>query len=184
MDFNKHSELVGTHAFLSASRYHWINYSDEKLIETYTNQLARERGERLHALAKECIELGITLPRTKKTLNMFVNDAIGYHMVPEQPLYFSSNCYGTADTISFRRNFLRIHDLKTGVSPTYMQQLLVYAALFCLEYSKDPGAIDIELRIYQSDEIWAEHPNPEDIQFIMDRIISFDKQIEEINSRY
>ena len=184
MDFNKHSELIGTHAFLSASRYHWINYSDEKLIETYTNQLARERGERLHALAKECIELGITLPRTKKTLNMFVNDAIGYHMVPEQPLYFSSNCYGTADTISFRRNFLRIHDLKTGVSPTYMQQLLVYAALFCLEYSKDPGAIDIELRIYQSDEIWAEHPNPEDIQFIMDRIISFDKQIEEINSRY
>ncbi len=184
MNFNEHSELVGTHAFLSASKYHWINYSDEKLVETYTNNLARERGDRLHALARECIELGIKLPRTKKTLNMYVNDAIGYHMTPEQPLYFSPNCYGTTDAISFRRNFLRIHDLKTGVSPTYMQQLLVYTALFCLEYNKDPGSIEIELRIYQSDEIWAEHPNPEDIQFIMDRIITFDKQIEELNSRY
>lgn len=184
MNFNEHLELVGTHAFLSASKYHWINYSDEKLVETYTNNLARERGDRLHALARECIELGIKLPRTKKTLNMYVNDAIGYHMTPEQPLYFSPNCYGTTDAISFRRNFLRIHDLKTGVSPTYMQQLLVYTALFCLEYNKDPGSIEIELRIYQSDEIWAEHPNPEDIQFIMDRIITFDKQIEELNSRY
>lgn len=184
MNFNEHSELVGTHAFLSASKYHWINYSDEKLVETYTNNLARERGDRLHALARECIELGIKLPRTKKTLNMYVNDAIGYHMTPEQPLYFSPNCYGTTDAISFRRNFLRIHDLKTGVSPTYMQQLSVYTALFCLEYNKDPGSIEIELRIYQSDEIWAEHPNPEDIQFIMDRIITFDKQIEELNSRY
>ena len=184
MNFNEHSELVGTHAFLSASKYHWINYSDEKLVETYTNNLARERGDRLHALARECIELGIKLPRTKKTLNMYVNDAIGYHMTPEQPLYFSPNCYGTTDAISFRRNFLRIHDLKTGVSPAYMQQLLVYTALFCLEYNKDPGSIEIELRIYQSDEIWAEHPNPEDIQFIMDRIITFDKQIEELNSRY
>ena len=184
MIFNKHSRLEGRHAFLSPSQYHWIRYDEDKLADRVLNAMTASRGVELHQLAHDLIRLGVKLPSSKKTLNLYVNDAIGYHMTPEQPLYFSPNCYGTTDAISFRRNFLRIHDLKTGVSPTYMQQLLVYTALFCLEYNKDPGSIEIELRIYQSDEIWAEHPNPEDIQFIIDRIITFDKQIEELNSRY
>ena len=31
MIFNRHDELEGLHAFLSASNYHWINYSEEKV---------------------------------------------------------------------------------------------------------------------------------------------------------
>ena len=44
MIFNNHSNLEGRHAFFGASKYHWINYDGTKLIETYTNDLAKERG--------------------------------------------------------------------------------------------------------------------------------------------
>lgn len=177
MNFNKHFNLEGRHAFLSASKYHWINYDEEKLVAAYQNHLAVQRGTDLHDLAKRCILLGIKLPKSKKTLNMYVNDAIGFQMTPEQPLYFSENCFGTADSISFRNNFLRIHDLKSGVTPAHMEQLIIYAALFCLEYEVDPFKIDIELRIYQSDEIVIENPNPKDVQLIMDKIVFFDKRL-------
>ncbi len=177
MNFNKHFNLEGRHAFLSASKYHWINYDEEKLVAAYQNHLAVQRGTDLHDLAKRCILLGIKLPKSKKTLNMYVNDAIGFQMTPEQPLYFSENCFGTADSISFKNNFLRIHDLKSGVTPAHMEQLIIYAALFCLEYEVDPFKIDIELRIYQSDEIVIENPNPKDVQIVMDKIIFFDKRL-------
>ena len=180
MNFNKHSDLTGRHAFLSPSSYHWVNYDDEKLDLTYRRMQATERGTRLHALAEELITLGIKLPRTKKTLNSFVNDAIGSKMETEQVLAYSFNCFGTTDAISFKNNLLRIHDLKTGVSPTSMKQLEVYTALFCLEYDVRPNDIDIELRIYQNDEIIVHHPEKEDIMYIMDTIIRFDKKIESI----
>lgn len=174
MNFNKHSNLEGKHAFLSASKFHWINYNEEKLAQSFQNFMAAQRGTELHEHAKRCIQLGTKLMKSKKTLNMFVNDAIGYRMTPEQPLYYSANCFGTADAISFRDNILRIHDLKTGVSPTHMEQLMVYAALFCLEYDKQPDKIQIELRIYQSDEIFVEVPDPEVIRAIMEKIVEFD----------
>lgn len=174
MNFNKHSNLEGKHAFLSASKYHWINYDEDKLAQSFQNFMAAQRGTELHEHAKRCIQLGTKLMKSKKTLNMFVNDAIGYRMTPEQPLYYSANCFGTADAISFRDNILRIHDLKTGVSPTHMEQLMVYAALFCLEYDKQPDKIQIELRIYQSDEIFVEVPDPEEIRAIMEKIVEFD----------
>lgn len=177
MNFNRHYDLIGKHAFLGASKYHWINYDEEKLTSSYLNFLSIQRGTELHDIAKRLIELGIKLPKTKKTLNMFVNDAIGFQMTPEQPLYFSENCFGTADAISFKNNLLRIHDLKTGVGPTSMNQLYIYAALFCLEYNADPEKIDIVLRIYQSDEIFEDAPDPIDILAIMDKIISFDKKL-------
>ena len=180
MNFKKHSDLEGRHAFLSASKYHWINYDEEKLSDTYLKYLATQRGTELHAFACQCIRLGVKLPRTRKTLNMYVNDAIGYKMTPEQPLYYSENCFGTADTISFNKNLLRIHDLKTGVSPTSMHQLEIYAALFCLEYRKQPQDIDMELRIYQSGEVYVHEPPSDDILEIMDKIILFDKRIDEI----
>lgn len=63
-------------------------------------------------------------------MNMYVNDAISFRMVPEQILFYSENCFGTADTIVFRNGTLRIHDLKTGVVPAHMEQLEIYAALF------------------------------------------------------
>ncbi len=180
MNFKKHSDLEGKHAFLSASKYHWINYDEEKLSDTYLKYLATQRGTELHAFACQCIRLGVKLPRTRKTLNMYVNDAIGYKMTPEQPLYYSENCFGTADAISFNKNLLRIHDLKTGVSPTSMHQLEIYAALFCLEYRKQPQDIDMELRIYQSGEVYVHEPPSDDILEIMDKIILFDKRIDEI----
>lgn len=180
MNFNDHSHLEGMHAFLSPSKYYWINYDDEKLHSVYTRHLATQMGTRLHEFAKESILLGIKLPRTNKTLNLYVNDAIAYRMTPEQLLYYSENCFGTADAICFRRNFLRIHDLKNGVTPSSMKQLEIYAALFCLEYKKCPTKIGIELRIYQFDEVLVHNPEPEDILYIMNKIISFDKQIEKI----
>jgi len=180
MNFNRHFELEGKHAFLSPSQYHWINYDEAKLINSYSNYKAKEMGTRLHAFAKECIDLGIKLPKSKKTLNMYVNDAIGFKMTAEQPLYYSENCFGTADSISFRNNLLRIHDLKSGVVPASMNQLFVYTALFCLEYEFAPKDIDVELRIYQSDEVMIHEPCEEDILPIMDKIIKFDKVIKKI----
>jgi len=180
MNFNKHSELEGQHAFLSPSRYHWINYNEEKLDLTFKKYLATQYGIRLHSFACECIELGIKLPKSRKTLHLYVNDAIGYKMTTEQLLYYSTNCFGTADVISFRQNVLRIHDLKTGESPTSMRQLEVYTALFCLEYEIDPKDIKIELRIYQLDEVLVYEPLLEDICHIMDKIVLFDKQIDKM----
>lgn len=180
MIFNRHSELAGQHAFLSASKYHWINYSDEKLERVYLANEAARRGTDLHAFAHEAIRLGVKLPGNGKTLNMYVNDAIGYRMVTEQVLYFSPNCFGTADTIAFRRNKLRVHDLKTGHWPCSIHQLEVYAALFCLEYMFKPMDIEIELRIYQSNEVAIEETDPDVITHIMDRIKTFDKLIENL----
>lgn len=178
MRFNVHTNLIGKHAFLSASKYHWINYEDEKLDRVYQASLAAQRGTELHEFAYNAIRLGIKLPRSRNTLNLYVNDAIGYRMTPEQILYYSDNCYGTADAISFRKNLLRIHDYKSGVSPASMHQLEVYAALFCLEYRVSPGEIDIELRLYKEDEIEVHTPDLDDLVHIMDKIIRFDKRIE------
>lgn len=180
MNFFNHKNLEGFHAFLGASKYHWINYDEEKLVNTYQKYIATLRGTELHEFAAQCIKLGQKLPKSKKTLNMYVNDAIGFKMKPEQVLYYSDNCFGTADAISFRNNFLRIHDLKTGATPAHMEQLMIYAALFCLEYKYKPSEIDIELRIYQSDEIIIFNPTVEDIGPIMDKIITFDKVISRI----
>lgn len=181
MKFNNHFNLAGKHAFLGASKYHWINYNDEKLAESFTRYTAAQRGTEIHELAAKCIEMNVKLARSKKTLNMYVNDAIGYKMTPEQILYYSDNCFGTADSISFRDGFLRIHDLKTGVVvPGHMEQLMIYAALFCLEYGVKPGEIDIELRIYQNDEILVHCPEADEILPIMDKIIRFDKLINRI----
>lgn len=183
MIFNRHSNLVGQHAFLSASKYHWLNYDEEKLLTVYDNFLAIQRGTELHDFAKRCIELGIKLPKSKKTLNAFVNDAIGFKLTPEQILYFSDNCFGTTDAIGFKDGVLRIHDLKTGQTPASINQLKIYAALFCLEYNYPPNKIKIELRLYQNDEIIFEEANPEEIQSIIEKIIRFDKKLRKHQER-
>lgn len=180
MIFNRHDNLEGLHAFLGASKYHWINYSEEKVADAYAKFMATQRGTELHTFAAQCIRLGQKLPKSQKTLNMYVNDAIGFKMVPEQVLYYSPNCFGTADAISFRKNFLRIHDLKTGEAPTHMEQLMVYAALFCLEYHVKPSEIEMELRIYQHDEIVFHNPTVADILPIMDKIVTFSRVIDKI----
>lgn len=180
MQWKKHSNLEGSHAFLSASKFHWINYDEEKIATAYKKMLAVQMGTRLHEFAAEAISLGIPLRTNHKTLNMYVNDAISYKMSPETVLYYSDNCFGTADAISFRNNKLRIHDLKTGEIPAHMEQLEIYAALFCLEYDVKPSDIEMELRIYQSNEILNHNPTAEDIVPIMDKIITADRIIRSV----
>jgi hypothetical protein len=182
--FNTHSDLYGKHAFLSPSNYHWVNYNDQKLEARFVAFTAAQRGTDLHALAHEAIRLRVKLSRANKSLSTYVNDAIGYNMSCEQPLFYSINCFGTADTISFQRGKLRIHDLKTGIIAASEHQLEVYAARFCLEYSISPFDIEIELRIYQRDEIRVYEPFPERIASIMDKIILFDQQIEQMKAEY
>ena len=178
MNFIKHSNLEGQHAPFGASRSSWLNYDDEKAITYLNNMKAKEIGTRLHAWAAETIELGIKQPRSKKTLYAYVNDAIGFKMSPEVVLFYSKYFFGTADAICFRNNILRIHDLKTGKLPVHIEQLEIYAALFCLEYKIKPGEIEMELRIYQNDEIIVHNPTAEDILPIMDKIIHLNKILE------
>lgn len=180
MNFNKHSKLEGLHAPFCASQSSWLRYDDNKIREVYLNKQAAMMGTRLHAWAKDTIDLGIKQPRSKKTIYAYVNDAIGFKMNTEVVLYYSDRFFGTADSISFRNNMLRIHDLKTGKTPVHMEQLLIYAALFCLEYKIKPGEIDIELRIYQNDEILYLNPTAEDVVPIMDKIVHFDKLLKEM----
>ena len=181
MNFIKHSNLEGLHAPFSASQSSWLRYSDDKAIEVYANKKAAEMGTRFHQWAKDTIDLGIKQPRSKKTIYAYVNDAIGFKMSTEVVLYYSDRFFGTADAISFRNKTLRIHDLKTGKIPASMEQLEIYAALFCLEYKVRPGDIDIELRIHQNDEIFYHNPTAEEIAPIMDKIIQFDKILEKLD---
>lgn len=183
MNFKEHSELEGRHAFLSPSNYHWINYSEEKLALRYRSFKAAAHGTRLHNFAHDAINLRIKLPEDGSTLSLYVNDGIDYEMSVEQPLFYSPNCFGHADTISFRNEFLRIHDLKTGIHGASIHQLQIYAALFCLEYILTPHDIEIELRIYQNDNIQQFEPYPETISHIMDKIVMFDQTIEDMKMK-
>lgn len=180
MLFNDHRKLSGLHAPFPASSSSWLRYDDDRAIEVYLNKKASEMGTILHAWAKQTIDLGIKQPRSKKTIYSYVNDAIGFKMSTEVVLYYSDRFFGTADAISFRNGVLRIHDLKTGKVPAKIEQLMVYAALFCLEYKVKPGEIEIELRIYQNDEILVDNPTAEDILPIMDRIIHLDKLLQRL----
>ena len=182
MQFNRHHNLTGQPAPFSPSQSAWLRNDDDKAVRVYLKRKAAQMGTRLHAWAKETIDLGIKQPRSKKTIYAYVNDAIGYKMKPEQILYYSPNCFGTADAISFRDNFLRIHDFKSGVTPAKMEQLEIYAALFCLEYKVKPSSIEMELRLYQSNDIIYHNPTAEDILPIMDKIITFDKIITKMKS--
>ena len=190
MKWNNHSREVpeGAHALFGASNYHWTNYDEEKMKEVFLSNLAKKEGTELHELA------AINIIKRRKlagrdTLAKYVNDAIGFKMDPEVPLYYSENFFGTTDAISFRNHpdkesgykyFLRIHDLKTGKIPAKLRQLEVYAAFFFLEYDIKPEETEIELRIYQNDDIMIGNPTAKDIKPIMNKIILFDKIAEKL----
>jgi hypothetical protein len=179
MQFNDHWRLAGKHAFLSASKYSWLRYSDDKLRETYDNHQEAQRGTDLHAFAAEAVRLKIRLPKTRKTMNLFVNDMLNYRMSSEVMLKYSDNIFGTADGIQYRGEILRIFDLKNGVTKASFDQLLIYAAIFCLEYEIHPSKMKtIELRIYQNDEVKIWEPTLEDVVEVMEKIVYFDKLIE------
>jgi hypothetical protein len=178
MIFNDNSKYADSHAFLSPSKPQWMRYDLDKLARVFSTQMTAARGTRLHALAAELIEMGVKLPDNNKTLNAYVNDSIGWRMTPELTVFYSRNAYGRVDALGFRNNVLRINDLKNGVNATTIEQLRVYAALFCLEYKLRPFNIEIELRIYQNDRVKVERPDPDDIFKIMDQIVHFDEHIE------
>lgn len=190
MRWLQHSELRDKHANLMApSNVSWTNYDDEQMTKViFTSQAAR-LGDRKHKFAAEAIALRVKLPPIQKTMNMYVNDAIGYKMTPEQPLFYSWNCFGTADAISFRQEqidgvlrwMLRIHDLKTGSTRTSMRQLEVYVCLFCLEYDHDPKDIEVELRIYKSDSVDIYTPDLDDLIHIIEKIKYMSNLIDEID---
>ena len=178
MIWKDYSYLSGKHAFLSPSKYHWLNYDPAKLVMTYNNYKKVSLGTKYHVLAADLIRLAVRLPNTAASFNCFVNDAIGFKMSPEKMLFYSHNCYGTADAISFHNDVLRIHDLKTGMSPGSMNQLLIYAGLFCLDYDVEPS--QIHLRIYQHDEVTQFEPSMPDVMDVMSTIIESDKIIDRL----
>ena len=180
MNWNEHLDRKGTHAILSPSMYHWLNYDKERLINWYSNIQAKQEGTELHELASLLINKKKKVARTKDAFNLFVNDSIGFRMRSEQPLEYSDNVYGTADAISFRDNVLMIFDLKTGLTKASFKQLDVYAALFCLEYQVDPTKIKIVQRIYQFSEFLEAIPEGLYIKEVMDKIVESDYILERI----
>lgn len=186
MRFHKHSaSLEGKHSFLAPSTPAWLRYDDDKLTRRFMEHLAAIRGTEEHDFAARAIKLGHRMEDVPKTLNMHVNDAIGWRLKPEVFLYWSDFCFGTADAIGFneRDHLLRISDLKTGKSATTFDQLVVYAALFCLEYEfPKPWEIDIELRIYQSNKIKFYEPEADEVFHAMDRILTGTRLLEELRA--
>ena len=149
------------------------NYIYTKYTFTSPNQTVTDYGMKLVK------RVGMIPREVYDAVRAYINDGISFKMSVEQPVYYCDRIYGTADSISFRNNFLRIHDLKSGEHPAKMDQLLGYAALFCLEYGNKfgfkPGDISMELRIYQWDAITVTNPTAADIVPIMDRIIHTEK---------
>lgn len=210
MNFNKHSNLEGLHAPFTASQPYWLGKTIEENVERYRSSWLPTIGTVSHAFAQSMISKRIKLSKSdmkmyrlylldNKTqciprniidgidlesifLNLipYINDAIGYRMSPEVVLYYSPRFFGTADAISFTKNMLRIHDLKTGRTKAKMEQLLIYAAYFCLEYGIRPGDISIELRIYQNGEVVYFNPSVDDILPVMDQIQTQDRSLEEM----
>lgn len=202
MNWNKHHNLEGCHAFLGASKYAWLGKTEEELIESYCNSYATTIGTLLHAYASDCIrfrerlrktdakgvkfdlmrkgipEFAIDIQAVFPNLMNYVNDAVGFGMDPEVVLYYSDFCFGTADAIQATSDTLRIHDLKTGTTPAKMDQLLIYAALFYLEYNFKPERFHTELRIYQSDEIVVYEPEDAKLLEIMERIVEGDRVLQ------
>lgn len=169
------------HAFLPPSSAKvWLGKDKEYLKRKIKNEQARFIGTKKHEMAEWDVKLRMKRPETNNTFNMYVNDAIGYRMDTEVKLWYSKWCYGTADALCFRDGLLRIHDLKTGASKTNMEQLIVYAALFCLQNDINPNDIDIELRIYQSDNVVVHNPGLDEIVHAMDYIESASRWLDEI----
>ena len=211
MRWNDHLKLKNTHALFSPSTGGWEKYDTNRLQERYYTSFAADIGTAIHEEAMWHIskrvpvkaaakgELKLMLYKRPnipddvidvldfdpmfKNYMAYVNDAIGFRMDAEIILYSNDLCYGTADAISFRDNFLRIHDLKTGVTPAHIEQLYKYAALFCFEYKVDPRKIESELRIYQLNDIIVANPTGDDIMPYIDQITNINKLNKDILER-
>lgn len=199
MKWNRHTNLEGSHAILSASRADWLDKDDDELISSVVTSYSTTIGTLLHKYAADRIfyrermkksdiggvkfdlmrnripEYAIDLRSIFPTLMSYVNDAIGFQMDSEVLLYYSDNCFGTADAIQVDGDILRIHDLKTGTRPAKMRQLMVYASLFFHEYNVKPESMTTELRIYQNEEILTYNPDAAEIREVMKKIVAKDR---------
>lgn len=204
MNWNRHSNLEGSHAFLSASKYSWLNKTDSEIVEAYENSFAQSIGTLLHAYAADSIKYREKLRRTDArsvkfdlmrrgipefaidiqavfpNLMNYVNDAVGYQMDPEILLYYSDLCFGTADCIQLTGDILRIHDLKTGTTVAKMDQLMIYAGLFYLEYSYKPERFRTELRIYQNGDVIVHEPEVDELREVMNAIVTKDRVLQKL----
>lgn len=180
----------------SSTSYLNTDFSDVDAVEELIQRkraakYATKVGTVLHDYAQKRIKLGMRLNKAERNsvvfylltngipedvfdiefifenLRTYINDCILHRMNVEQKLKFSDIFYGTADAISFEKNRLKIFDLKTGRSPVHIEQLMQYAALFCLEYGYKPSNIEIELRIYQADQVAVCEVDPNDIKDII-----------------
>lgn len=197
MIWNNHKDLEGKHALMGGSNYHWFSYDDITFEARYYSQFSQTIGTAIHQLAHDCIVsrtklnkhdihlIEMTLYKAYvpkdaydpwlilENLIPFVNDAIGFHMSSEILLYCNQFCFGTADAIGYyeREKILRIHDFKSGVTPSSIKQLYAYAAFFCIEYKINPKSLNlIELRIYQNLEVLIDNPSGDTIQEYIDKI--------------
>lgn len=200
MNLVDYSKLEGTHALFSASKGAWIHDVDEnQILKRYINSFATTIGTSVHKFAKNCIDNEIKLSKNDKKVLLYhlltdpdatipkgvidldflfsnvrnyVNDAIMLHMRSEELVVYSDLSYGTVDAISCVNNFLRIHDLKTGRTPAHIDQLLIYAAYYCLDQNIQPKSLTgMELRIYQGSEVIYYEPTVEEIENIIARCL-------------
>lgn len=210
MQFNQHRHLEGKHAILSASSWRWLNDDTDELIARLRGKYAQSIGTILHNVAYKHIKYRIKLYKYDKknvmlelltngipvvvvesldfdamfdNLMVYVNDCIGFRMEPEVVLCYSENFFGTTDAITYSKqdHFLRIHDYKSGVTEAHVNQLMIYSALFCLEYRIKMEGLQTELRIYQNNETGIWNPTVDEIVPVMDKIVTFDKFLTRVN---
>lgn len=202
MIFEKRSDFEGKHAILSPSQCGWFkNFNEEAILNRVRSYYAAQIGTIIHDLARELIDKRIKINKHDKKLALlrllekdipravididnwydafmtFVNDAIALDMSPEVQLIFSPVAFGTSDAVSFDGELLRIHDLKTGSIDGKMDQLLIYAAYFCLHYKIKPKDISVELRIYQRGNVVILDPTAEELEEAMDICIKCNKLV-------
>lgn len=75
MNFNRYSYLKGTHALLSPSNYHVLNYTPDKVENLYHSQYRKTIGTEIHEIAANEIAL-----RHKQGSGKHTKDIIEYHI--------------------------------------------------------------------------------------------------------
>lgn len=82
MNFNRHFELEGLHAFLGPSKYHWLNYSEEKMADSYLNFLAGTERNRaacvrcaMHSTGTEITQINKNTQHVCKRCNWLSDDS-------------------------------------------------------------------------------------------------------------
>lgn len=205
---HSHPEISeGSHAIISPSRHitrpdYSLDQFDNYILSSYAARI----GTSIHELAAQLIKAKIKVNKSEAfkmielklfndgipraliqpvqycdTFIAYVKDAIGFDMDPEVVLKYSKFAFGTTDAIRYneKKNYLRIHDLKTGKQQASLDQLVSYAALFFLEYHIKPGDVTTEIRIYQNGEVVTGFPTATDILPVMDQIVTLNNYFEQ-----